>query len=187
MARSLETRRFPLTVKLTPTFGALASSTRLWVWGWRWALRTSQCSRTAKRSSCCGRTQLDSKDPSEWLHHHIFFSEREVYIPPCEHDETAYKIQFMINNYYYLLLQCGSSLDQGSQPNSDSKRFSQVCHPATQSVEEAPIPPGLLGFLHPGQPPPVPFCSRPARYNMTHVSDSRWHGLIAAENKPRVE
>lgn len=72
MARSSETRRFPLMVKLTPTFGVLASSTRLWGWGWRWPLRTSGCCRMASRWSSCGLIQLVSKDPSEWLYHHLY-------------------------------------------------------------------------------------------------------------------
>ena len=68
MARSLETRRFHQMGKLTPIFAVLASSTRLWGSGWRWALKTFQCSRMANRSSCCGQIQPLSKDPSEWSH-----------------------------------------------------------------------------------------------------------------------
>lgn len=71
MARSLETRRFPLMEKLTPTFGVLASSTRLWVWSLWWTLRSFLSSKMANRSSCCGLTLLLSKDPSEWLLYHI--------------------------------------------------------------------------------------------------------------------
>lgn len=55
-------------VKSTPTLGVLVSSIRLWGWGWWWAQQRSQCFRTANWSNCCGLIQLQSKDPSEWLH-----------------------------------------------------------------------------------------------------------------------
>ncbi|XP_060926103.1 inter-alpha-trypsin inhibitor heavy chain H3-like isoform X6 [Limanda limanda] len=66
-----------------------------------------------------------------------------------------------INLHLHILR--GSSCHEGSQPNRNSKRFSKVCDPAAQSVGEASVPSGLLGFLHPGQPSPLPCCSRPAR------------------------
>lgn len=90
--------------KSTPTSGGLASPTRLWVWGWRWALRTSQCSRMAKGSNCCGRIQRLSKDPSECLHL-ITFSER---IRRC-------KVQLWMN-------------DPSSSSSSFSSSFSMDLH-----------------------------------------------------------
>lgn len=80
MARLLETRKSPLTVSLTRTFTALASPTGLWGWGWRWTQSSSQCTRTARGSNCCGLRHHLWKVPSKWnihfsqslpwLHHH---------------------------------------------------------------------------------------------------------------------
>lgn len=65
MAKSLARRRWFLMGKLTLTLAVLVSSTASSGWGWRWALRGSQSSMTASRSTCCGLTQFLSKKPSE--------------------------------------------------------------------------------------------------------------------------
>lgn len=108
-------------------------------------------------------------------------------------DEILYNNQCGLNHLSLLFssmsfLQYGPSFGSEPQPDSDTEGLSEVYGPPTQEgVEETPLPAGVLGFLHPGQPPPVPCRSWPARYDYTPGGSSKLSVLCRTGSLPYAD